>query len=346
MHKQDHLIPGQHPAVRTLRAIGRLAPRWLRLVGMLVLMLAIASTNDSVWAQGGDPTVDPDVQIHSYLIVEGPKEICKDTTETIKVTVRRDLKHTEKGLLEEESYWTLPVDQSGVKVTARVTGDSVKLLWSSVKTNTVLNEFNIDGVKRGSATVHFSAPLKRMPNEQMDGPIGKDTVQTDLKLEVVECNYRVSVDSRFQVPATAGAIRMVATYNALLKSDGEGKYKGEEGKKVTWTASTPLPGGCELDEDTIEGSKATLKGAVPKKGELEVQITFDPTSFHVTGGCKAGRGANKIDNTYQLSPKPLKVTVSKKGGTKTLQHKLTVAGMEVTGLTFVTVRPEKSGGRR
>jgi hypothetical protein len=182
MPMQNYLAPEPQVVTRTLRAAAKLPPRWLRLVVMLTLLFALCSTNYLVSAQD-----DPDMKIHSYLKVSAPKEICVGEKATFTVTVVSDVRFTERDFLGAESgYDSIPVEQRGVKITAKVvSGDSVSLLWSDITTNIASNNFLVKGEKVGKSTLSFDAPLKKRPRETMDGPVGGSSVSNRASVEVV-----------------------------------------------------------------------------------------------------------------------------------------------------------------
>ena len=192
-------------AANTGNPVPRLRTVWLA----LVLMLALGSASQPVLAQGGDP----DVSVKSVMETSIPKEICVGEMGSIKVWITRTL-------TEKATKWKVPLRLKGSTIIGTVNDPSIASLPQPVQTTGFVSDspgeakFEIRGVKAGTTTIDFSAPVTRLAGEVLINNARSKVNYVDItvSVKVIDCEFEFKAQSDFVVPTAA----IHATINRLV----------------------------------------------------------------------------------------------------------------------------------
>ena len=315
MPKQDPFTQRWQQRARTLRAVAGLAPRWLRLAGVLALVLSIGIPSRAAVAQP-----DPNVTVHGYMKLLSPKriEMCFGESASITVKIVRDLKGPLTDLFGAVTGdLVVSVDQTNIKVGATVRGEKLVTVPDPTAYTSMANvppgtaTFNIRAGKiPGSTNVYITAVLSRLPNETLDGPMGTNIVDATVSVTVQKCKYKVKASSQWHFPRGGGNF-VVSTKEAVLSADADGHYTGSA--SVTWVASVMAMGACLVPLD-LAPSQVNMAADLDDNGQVTVKLTYQPVSFYYTKVCSNG---SETGGPGTFTPAPLSVTVAASGGTST-----------------------------
>jgi hypothetical protein len=303
-------------------------PRWRRVFFALVLALAIGSTGQTPLAQAA-PVREI---VYFSMKVQNPKTTLR-CGQTVTYLVKVELAQSKGAPTPAPGSFGFPKGQSviGVKVETfsvdKNVGDFIATErgFATAKTSMVFDDdltglgtkFKFKAKKAGTTTLYF------------EGLVGKEYVSDKVEVKVLPCNFKVKGASLWN----NGPISLVALLDGEIKSDDEGNFTGTT--TVNWDAIFTIPDGntaCGGSRDvSATDSQADLTGSVSDSGQVTVNITYQPTTFSISGSCSLGGGSGE----ETMAPTPLAITIASSGGVSTQAQALT----GITGSAAIVIVP-------
>jgi hypothetical protein len=207
----------------------------------------------------------------------------------------------------------------GIPITGAVVGSGGVGSLSPGSTTTRLNAnppgaayFGFKAEKPGTVILTFQARVNRVAVFGLE--LRGDTLKTETLLQIEDCKYRVSLNSRWQVPGEANlALRARVSFAGMVE-DGGGHYSGTA--RVQWVVVAGQVGDCQgtLPPD----STASLTGQVYGPDEFVIDVDFDPAQVPIQVDCR-GTGGTR---TVEITPAPVTFIVPATGGNLTLVQEL------------------------
>ena len=197
-------------------------------------------------------------------------------------------------------------------------------------------KFEIRGVKVGSTTIDFTAPVIRLPDEVLINNARSDVNYVDLtvSINVIACDFEFTAHSDYVVPTAA----IHAVINKLvLKPDAQGQVN-RIGVPVHWTGAwvdTPL---CTHTFSAAD-SEANITGQVDNFGDLVLTVSYQASTGLWKTFCGVIGRSNDPIKLNPTSPLRIDVPVSSELFEKTLRQDLELTSGEVT---FI-VAPQHTG---
>ena len=312
MLKQKQVMQSGHHAARKLMVVVRSAPRWLCLVGLLALV--ILSTGRTSDAQGQSLPL----QIHYKMEIGNDRTtLCPQEKVTYPVKI--------KLVVEDPAAPNIgPMSVTGVRVTVEVDDlniikditPEVNYLTLDVTEPYAVNHIFQAQKKRGATVIHFTGAIRA--NRDSSALNEYFPVKIDQPVKVVDCQYRVSAISHWFLDQGDGNHFGVYAVidRATLAADANGQLTGKA--DIKWYPNiTHVPGGggvCNSDEK-LGQSQAIMTGELTPNDEIEVKVTYKPTTLAGKIGCKNvpnGIGGFLVINqsvNLQVVAAPLDITV-------------------------------------
>ena len=175
--------------------------------------------------------------------------------------------------------------------------------------------FTVKGKTAGDATLSFSGGVEYYNHMTIAYPL------TGLPLKVINCKYKVHMDSKWSTGMT-----ITATLDGVMQADENGAYHGTA--DVTWVTSKL----CGI-VSPISPSTAEMTGALNGDDQLVVKITFGSARSSGGGVCVKG-----VTTKNYISPDPLIITVRQAGVVKQTEV-ATAENGSFPGQATVTVTP-------
>ncbi len=152
-------------------------------------------------------------------------------------------------------------------------------------------------------------------------------------IKVVNCKYKVTVNSRWDWSLTAYGVRISS--NLAAYTNGEMSVNAD-GTLLNGTANagwfmSSFAAGCNQSH-RIADSQALLQGSQSSDGsQITVHIVFKSVtiaSTHCVGG-----------ETRQFTPPPIRITLPAEGGTETVDHPFQLGGENLAGTSTIQITP-------
>ncbi len=303
-------------------------PRWRILFIALVLALVEGSAGLTSLVQAAPPREI----VYFSMKVQNPKTTLR-CRETVTYLVKVELAPTNGAPTPAPGSFGFPKGQSVVNVKVEAfsvdknVGDFVATEkgFATAKTAMVFDDdlaglgakFKFKAKKAGTTTLYF------------EGLVGKEYVSDKVDVKVLPCNLKVKTTSLWN----NGPISLVALLDGEMKADDQGQFTGTT--TVNWDAIFTIPDGntaCGGSRDvSATDSQADLTGSVSDSGQVTVNITYQPTTFSISGSCSPGGGSGE----ETMIPTPLAITVASSGGVSTQAQTLT----GISGLATIVVVP-------
>jgi hypothetical protein len=288
----------------------------------LVLLLALSGAGQPVLAQAGDP----EVNVRSAMESSVPHSICVGETTSIKVWVNRTL-------TKKATKWKVHDYLKGITIIGAGKDPSIASLPLPVQTTGFAADlpgqakFQIHGVKIGTTTIDFTAPVIRLPGEVLINNARSDVNYVDLtvSVNVISCDFEFTAHSDFVVPTAA----IHAVINKLvLKPDAQGQVN-RIGVAVHWTGSwVDIP----LCTHTFSApdSEANITGQVDNFGDLVLTISYQASTGLWSTFCGGQIQSKDPIMLNPTSPLRIDVPVSSEHYERTLRQDLEETSGEVT----------------
>lgn len=292
---------------------------------LIALLLALAIGSANLPAQAAPAAKGFGFRLDANVFTGGG-EICIGEVLPIRVSVYREE-------TAEDKAQQIP----GVRVEASMSNAGIGKLnpissytgWDSDRPGVIRYKFQ--GQKAGKTVITFKGTIH---HTWFGLAVGTFTRQDQVEVTVVECQYRVSAVSRFEVPN----LSVVAEFrDVVMRLDAQGLFAGRA--TVHWGGQWVDQSGYCVHYLDYTTSEAALIGLMDESGQLEVNIVYTAkeTPWHT-----ACPGTPITDDRVPepLNPSELKFEVSASGYVgKLLYQQIEYLAGKVT----ISVVPEKTG---
>jgi len=160
--------------------------------------------------------------------------------------------------------------------------------------------------------------------------MGGTTVRRQFRLEVVDCEYRISVTSKWRVPGEAHLAIVAKIELAGISADPDDRWSGTA--RVQWSVTLGQVGDC--NGTLSPESQARVVGVRGRRGTITWDVEYDAATAQIAIDCgKAGKTMK-----VTMLPVPLTFGLAAEGGAKTEPHILAKPGGD-TGTATISVSP-------